>query len=88
MARHWGYLTEKSEIPATPIPPSTATVTVVEKIPEQVVKSVEKEIPHWLKPESFIENHLIHPIFGEKLKDLGYKTVYLTSIASLIPAQG
>jgi hypothetical protein len=86
MARHWGYLTEKPEILATP-PPSTATVTVVEKIPGQVVKSVEKEIPHWLKPDSFIENHLIHPIFGEKIKDLGYKTVYLTSIASLIPAQ-
>jgi hypothetical protein len=86
MARHWGYLTEKPEISATVTP--TATITVVETPPEPVVKTIEKELPHWLKPDNFIDDHLIHPIFGEKIRDLGYKTVYLTSIASLIPAQG
>ena len=74
---------ESSAIPTIAAEPSVVSGVVADvKSPES---SLEKTIAS--NEVSKLENLNYHPIFGKKVANLGYKTVYLTSVSSLAKTQ-
>jgi len=72
-----------------PVAEDKQTLSELNKVLNQSeVNSTRREIPenqHSIVSTSMFASdlHLLHPVFGELVADLGYKKVYLTSIRSL-----
>ena len=78
-----------SKLKSLPIPPATPVESAVihevavdlkipSKLPEKCMASAE---------DSKLEDLNSHPVFGKRVANLGYKSVYLTSVSSLAKTQ-
>jgi len=84
LARHWGYLSEKS----VEVPPAAVATTPPSSPPPSPSPSPPPSAPSsgFKIPEDVKDDCLLHPTFGERLVDLGYKRIYLTNVSSLARA--
>lgn len=93
MTQHWSHLFEKiadspsaqiSRTEPTPISPNPTSISP-QNAPAIVQEPMHRH-PSLTIPSNLKDEILLHPIFGRKLSDLGYKKIFLTNANSLTRA--
>lgn len=84
LAKHWGYLHDNSSSSSSVEP--TNRVVQQPVIPHYAPISPHTQTSAWPIPHDIKDDCLLHPTFGERLIDLGYKKIYLTNVSSLARA--
>jgi hypothetical protein len=98
MMKHWTQPSDASYHQSTintsitaPISPPTSSPASTTAPPNQTpnetsLSTQTTKSSQWKIPEDISDNHLLHPVMGEKKADLVYKMVYITSVSRLIQA--
>jgi hypothetical protein len=84
LAKHWGYLHDNSSSSSSV--DSTNIAVQAPVVPPPSLFSPYSQKPAWHIPNDIEDDCLLHPTFGERLVDLGYKKIYLTNVSSLARA--
>jgi len=90
MLQHWSSFVNKGTVNdiQNEIKTIEAVKSVIKPIDNKdslVVKSNNNEISKSIK-ENYENIHLLHPIFGKLVCDIGFKKIYLTNVKSLVHA--
>jgi hypothetical protein len=92
MLRHWSHLIHneplKVDLNNKQQQVETVPAIATAKLSPAILKSTDAfdKKSKFEIPENVMAVHLLHPIMGERLIDLGYKSVFLTSVQSLARA--
>lgn len=89
MLQHWSSFVSKKTVTdvQNEIKTIEAVKSVIKPIENKDLLEVNKSKIEIIQSEKGYENvHLLHPIFGKLVSDLGFKKVYLTNVKSLVHA--